>query len=172
MLNDAKGFSRIIIACGRTDLRRGIDGLAAVVAEQFLPLAQNAGRSHGNYAGAVRLTDAGYDDRINDTAGYTEKTMLSPSKRRKYSANYLPKRCRGSQFPRYVEKASSRYCFYPPFRRRNRNERSPNALLWIARQLQTEDFNSHYDESDCKKKWHDSLLCSIIRPSEVRRIHA
>ena len=35
MLNDAKGFSRIIIACGRTDLRRGIDGLAAVVAEQF-----------------------------------------------------------------------------------------------------------------------------------------
>ena len=31
MLNDAKGFSRIIIACGRTDLRRGIDGLAAVV---------------------------------------------------------------------------------------------------------------------------------------------
>ena len=35
MLNDAKGFSRIIIACGRTDLRRGIDGLAAVVQEQF-----------------------------------------------------------------------------------------------------------------------------------------
>lgn len=35
MLNDARGFSRIIIACGRTDLRRGIDGLAAVVQEQF-----------------------------------------------------------------------------------------------------------------------------------------
>ena len=35
MLNDAKGFSRIIIACGRTDLRRGIDGLAAIVQEQF-----------------------------------------------------------------------------------------------------------------------------------------
>jgi transposase len=35
LLNDAKGFSRIIIACGRTDLRRGIDGLAAVVQEQF-----------------------------------------------------------------------------------------------------------------------------------------
>ena len=35
MLNDAKGFSRIIIACGRTDLRRGIDGLVAVVQEQF-----------------------------------------------------------------------------------------------------------------------------------------
>ncbi len=35
MLNDAKGFSRIVIACGRTDLRRGIDGLAAIVQEQF-----------------------------------------------------------------------------------------------------------------------------------------
>lgn len=69
MLNDAKGFSRIIIACGRTDLRRGIDGLAAVVQEQFqldpteknvlflfrgtLPLATNPGRGHGHYAGAI-----------------------------------------------------------------------------------------------------------------------
>ena len=35
MLNDAKGFSRIVIACGRTDLRCGIDGLAAVVESQF-----------------------------------------------------------------------------------------------------------------------------------------
>jgi transposase len=35
MLNDAKGFRRIIIACGKTDLRRGIDGLAAIVQEQF-----------------------------------------------------------------------------------------------------------------------------------------
>ena len=35
MLNDAKGFRRVIIACGRTDLRRGIDGLAAVIQEQF-----------------------------------------------------------------------------------------------------------------------------------------
>ena len=35
MLNDAKGFSRIIIACGRTDLRRGIDGLAAVVLDRL-----------------------------------------------------------------------------------------------------------------------------------------
>lgn len=35
MLNDARGFNRIMIACGRTDLRRGIDGLAAVVQEQF-----------------------------------------------------------------------------------------------------------------------------------------
>ena len=35
MLNDAKGFKRIVIACGQTDLRRGIDGLAAIVQEQF-----------------------------------------------------------------------------------------------------------------------------------------
>ena len=35
MLNDAKGFRRIIIACGKTDLRRGIDGLVAVIQEQF-----------------------------------------------------------------------------------------------------------------------------------------
>ena len=35
MLRDAKGFSRIVIACGRTDLRLGIDGLAAIVQEQF-----------------------------------------------------------------------------------------------------------------------------------------
>ena len=35
MLNDAKGFRRIIIACGQTDLRCGIDGLTAIVQEQF-----------------------------------------------------------------------------------------------------------------------------------------
>ena len=35
MLNDAKGFSRIIIACGKTDLRKGIDGLAAVAEEKL-----------------------------------------------------------------------------------------------------------------------------------------
>ena len=31
MLKEAGGIRRIIIACGRTDLRRGIDGLAALV---------------------------------------------------------------------------------------------------------------------------------------------
>ena len=30
MLNDASGFKRIYIACGQTDLRRGIEGLATV----------------------------------------------------------------------------------------------------------------------------------------------
>lgn len=35
MLNDAKGFRRIIIACGQTDLRCGIDGFASIVQAQF-----------------------------------------------------------------------------------------------------------------------------------------
>lgn len=35
MLADFGGAERIYIACGYTDLRRGIDGLANIVAEQF-----------------------------------------------------------------------------------------------------------------------------------------
>lgn len=35
MLNDAKCFDRIYIACGYTDLRRGIDGLASIVQNEF-----------------------------------------------------------------------------------------------------------------------------------------
>ncbi len=35
MLADFSGADRIYIACGYTDLRRGIDGLATIVAEQF-----------------------------------------------------------------------------------------------------------------------------------------
>ena len=35
MLTDFTGADRIIIACGRTDLRLGIDGLAALVKQQF-----------------------------------------------------------------------------------------------------------------------------------------
>ena len=35
MLNDANGFSHIYIACGYTDLRRGIDGLVATVTRAF-----------------------------------------------------------------------------------------------------------------------------------------
>ena len=31
MLNDASGFKRIDIACGQTDLRRGIEGLATMI---------------------------------------------------------------------------------------------------------------------------------------------
>lgn len=35
MLNDAKGFRKIYIAAGYTDLRRGIEGLATIVKMQF-----------------------------------------------------------------------------------------------------------------------------------------
>lgn len=35
MLIDSKKIQQIYLVCGKTDLRRGIDGLAAVVNEQF-----------------------------------------------------------------------------------------------------------------------------------------
>ena len=35
MLSDFTGADRVYIACGYTDLRRGIDGLAAMVQRQF-----------------------------------------------------------------------------------------------------------------------------------------
>jgi len=35
MLNDFTGADRVFIACGYTDLRRGIDGLAAIVQSQY-----------------------------------------------------------------------------------------------------------------------------------------
>ena len=35
MLTDFKGADRVYIACGYTDLRRGIDGLASLVEQQF-----------------------------------------------------------------------------------------------------------------------------------------
>ena len=35
MLNNFSGADKVYIACGYTDLRRGIDGLAAIVQQQF-----------------------------------------------------------------------------------------------------------------------------------------
>ena len=35
MLSDFRGADRVYIACGYTDLRRGIDGLAELVRQQF-----------------------------------------------------------------------------------------------------------------------------------------
>lgn len=35
MFNDATGFDQIYIACGYTDLRRGIDGLAGIIQNEF-----------------------------------------------------------------------------------------------------------------------------------------
>ena len=35
MLNDASGFRRVYVACGYTDLRRGVDGLASIIKMNF-----------------------------------------------------------------------------------------------------------------------------------------
>lgn len=35
MLNDAHGFKKVFLATGYTDLRRGMEGLAAIIRFQF-----------------------------------------------------------------------------------------------------------------------------------------
>lgn len=35
MLNDASGFGKVYIACGYSDLRRGIDGFAGIIQREF-----------------------------------------------------------------------------------------------------------------------------------------
>jgi len=37
MLSDFTGADRVYIACGYTDLRKGIDGVAAMVQQRFKP---------------------------------------------------------------------------------------------------------------------------------------
>lgn len=35
MLNDASGFDKVFVACGYSDLRRGIDGFAGIIQQEF-----------------------------------------------------------------------------------------------------------------------------------------
>lgn len=35
MLEDAAGIRRVVIACGRVDLRKGIDGLAMIIGDKY-----------------------------------------------------------------------------------------------------------------------------------------
>ena len=35
MLEDAAGIRRVVLACGTVDLRKGIDGLAMIIGDQY-----------------------------------------------------------------------------------------------------------------------------------------
>ena len=35
MLEDAAGIRRVVIACGKVDLRKGIDGLAMIIGDRY-----------------------------------------------------------------------------------------------------------------------------------------
>ncbi|WP_147345700.1 transposase [Blautia sp. OF03-15BH] len=35
MLEDAAGISRVVLACGTVDLRKGIDGLATIIGDRY-----------------------------------------------------------------------------------------------------------------------------------------
>lgn len=35
MLEDAAGIRRVVLACGRVDLRKGIDGLAMIIGDKY-----------------------------------------------------------------------------------------------------------------------------------------
>ena len=35
MLEDAAGIRRVVVACGRVDLRKGIDGLALIIGDKY-----------------------------------------------------------------------------------------------------------------------------------------
>ena len=64
MLNDFTGADKVYIACGCTDLRKGIDGLARLVQQQFeldpftntLSEQRNWVKSHLNRTGCAFCT--------------------------------------------------------------------------------------------------------------------
>ncbi len=59
MLIDFTGADRMYIACGYTDLRRGIDGLASLVQQQF-----SAGPFHQHTVSVLRQTSGSYQSFI------------------------------------------------------------------------------------------------------------
>ena len=59
MLSDFTGSDKVYIACGYTDLRRGIDGLAALVRQ--LPVAAKGKRGKKPDAPAVLLAHGGLE---------------------------------------------------------------------------------------------------------------
>ena len=73
MLNDATCFKNVYIVCGFTDLRKGIDSLAAIIAERselkpFVPdtLYLFCGRRHNK----IRLEkDYGFKPRVDIRTG-------------------------------------------------------------------------------------------------------
>ena len=61
MLSDFTGADKVYIACGYTDLRRGIDGLAAMVQKQFHldpVLRSTPGSDQGTVLGRERICAA------------------------------------------------------------------------------------------------------------------
>lgn len=86
MLNDFTGADKVYIACGYTDLRKGIDGLARLVQQQFeldpftntlfLSCGRRRDRIKGLYwerEGFIRCTSDWNRERINGALGIRSK---------------------------------------------------------------------------------------------------
>ena len=58
MLGDISVARDIYIACGYTDMRKSIDGLAAIVQQQF-QMATHKRRSKAHFLAAVQMADGG-----------------------------------------------------------------------------------------------------------------